>query len=252
MYNHPSREMTLSASMMFPIGLILLVAGFIQGLTGFGFGMVAMSLTPLLVDVKFASILIALLSTVNNFLVLWSVRRSVNLRNVLFIFLGGVMGIPIGVYLLKTLDAALIKRILGTVLVVFSGYSLARRGEPKFRIGEIWAVPMGICSGVLNGIINMGGPPVIIYTYHKGWDKRVVKATMVFYFCVLSTYKISLFVAARMISGEILKLSLILIPIMFLGTGLGFPIFERINREGMRRITFILLLVLGVILILRT
>ena len=241
----------MSASMMLPIGLILLVAGFIQGLTGFGFGMVAMSLMPLLVDVKFASILIALLSTVNNFLVLWSVRRSVNLRNVLFIFLGGAMGIPVGVYLLKTLDAALIKRMLGTVLVIFSSYSLLRRGEPKLRIGEIWAVPMGICSGVLNGIINMGGPPVIIYTYHKGWDKKVVKATMVFYFCVLSTYKIGLFVAARMISGEILKLSLILIPIMFLGTGLGFPIFERINREGMRRITFTLLLILGVILILR-
>jgi hypothetical protein len=237
--------------MIVPLGLILFAAGFIQGLTGFGFGMVAMSLTPIFVDVKFASIFIALLCAVNNFFVLWSVRKAVSLRRVFLIFLGGAIGIPIGIYLLKTLDAGLIKKMLGIVLVGFSGYSLLRRGESELRLGRIWAMPMGILSGVLNGIINMGGPPVIIYTYHKGWDKRVVKAALVLYFTVMSAYKVGLLVAARMISTGMLKLSLILIPIMFIGTVLGFPIFERINKEGMRRITFGLLLVLGVLLILR-
>ncbi|RKY01414.1 hypothetical protein DRP77_09745, partial [Candidatus Poribacteria bacterium] len=190
-------------------------------------------------------------STVNNFFVLWSVRDSLSFRRIYPLLIGAAFGIPVGVYLLKALDAVLIKRGLGAVLILFSSYSLLKRGEAGIKIGRVWALPAGVVSGVLNGLINMGGPPVIIYTYHKGWDKRSVKAALTLYFTVMSLYKIPVLTGMGLVTWRAVKLMLLLIPIIFAGALIGFTLFERVNRETMRRITYSLLLGLGITLLFR-
>jgi uncharacterized membrane protein YfcA len=231
------------------LAVIMFLSGFVHGLAGFGLGMVSMSLLPFWVDVKFASVFVSLVSLIVNLLMLWYLRRSVGIRKVLPIVTGGAIGIPVGVYLLRTLDAGIIKTILGIVLVVFSGYSLLKHRDPKTNIANIWGIPIGICSGVLNGIINMGGSPVVIYTYHKGWDKSAIKATLVLYFTLLLLYKISILVGAGMVTLDMVRSGVIVMPSMLIGAGLGCLLFDRVSRGAMRRITFGLLLIIGLVLL---
>ena len=163
------------------LSVIFLLSGFVMGLTGFGFGMVAMSLSPLLIDVKQANVLVTILALLNCLFVAWRMRHAIDLKKVFPIFLGAIIGVPIGVYLLKILPPEIIKFILGIILVTFSTYSIFRKESARY-IRRWWGVPIGILSGILNGIINMGGPPVIIYTYYQRWDKDSIKATLITYF----------------------------------------------------------------------
>lgn len=232
------------------LAVVFLLSGFVQGLTGFGFGMVSMSLAPLLIDIKQANVLVTILSLLNCLFVMWSVRHAVDLKKVLPIFLGAIIGVPIGVYLLKVLQPKTIKIILGVILIGFSAYSIFRKESAK-RLGKRWAFPIGILSGILNGVINMGGPPVIIYTYYQNWDKDSVKATLITYFAICSSYKVGVLVLSKFVTLEIIKMSGILLPIVYAGAFLGFVWFAKVNKEQMRKITFSILICLGLLLILK-
>jgi len=232
------------------LAVVFLLSGFVQGLTGFGFGMVSMSLSPLFIDIKQANVLVTILSLLNCLFVMWSVRHAVDLKKVLPIFLGAIIGVPIGVYLLKVLQPKTIKIILGVILIGFSTYSIFRKESSK-RIGKRWAFPIGILSGILNGVINMGGPPVIIYTYYQNWDKDSIKATLITYFAICSGYKVCVLLLSKFVTLEIIKMTGILLPIVYAGAFLGFVWFERVNKEQMRKITFSILICLGLLLILK-
>jgi len=239
------------------IKLILLVvfflSGFIQGLTGFGFGIVAMSLSPFLIDVKQANVIVTILALLNSLFVTWSVRHAVDFRKILPIFAGAIVGVPIGVYLLKVLHPRIIKIILGVILVTFSSYSVffKKDSTKEIAVRKIWVFPIGILSGILNGIINMGGPPVIIYTYYQKWDKDSIKATLTAYFTMCAAYKIFVLFISKLVTIEIIKMGGILLPTVFIGTYLGVLWFGKANKQQMRKITFSILLFLGFLLLFK-
>ena len=232
------------------LAVVFLLAGFLQGLTGFGFGMVAMSLSPFLLDIKQANVLVTILALFNCLFVTWSVRHAVDFKKILPMFLGALPGIPIGVYLLKILQPKTIKIILGIILIGFSTYSIFRK-ESTRRIGKRWSVPMGMLGGILNGLIHMGGPPVIIYTYYQNWDKDSIKATLITYFAMGAAYKLVVLLLSKFVTFEIVKTSGILLPIVYFGAFLGFIWFARVNKRQMRKITFSILICLGWLLILK-
>jgi len=232
------------------LAVVFLASGLIQGLTGFGFGMVSMSLAPLVIDIKQANILVTILILLNSLFVTWRMRHAIDFRKVLPIFLGAIIGVPVGVYLLKILQPSIIKTILGVVLISFSSYSLLRKENIKY-IGRRWAFPTGIVSGISTGLINIGGPPVIIYTYYQKWDKDSIKATLITFFTMGSIYKVAILLFSKLVTLEVIKMSGILLPIMYLGAFLGFVLFEKANREQMRKITFSILVFLGLLLLFK-
>lgn len=233
------------------LAVVFLGAGFIQGLTGFGFGMVAMSLSPLLIDVKQANVLVTILALLNSLFVTWNVRHAVDFKKILPIFIGAIVGIPIGVYLLTVLQPNIIKFILGIILITFSTHSIFRKESNK-HIRRRWAFPMGTLSGISNGLINMGGPPVVIYTYYQKWNKDSIKATLAFYFIMCTAYKLAVLILSKLVTVEIIKMSGILLPMVYLGAFLGFVWFGRVNKEQMRNVTFSILIILGLLLLFKS
>lgn len=232
------------------LSVVFLVSGFVMGLTGFGFGMVAMSLSPLLINIKQANVLVTILALLNCLFVTWHMRHAIDLRKVLPIFLGAIIGVPIGVYLLKILQPEVIKSILGVILITFSTYSILKKDSKRYII-KWWGIPIGILSGILNGIINMGGPPVIIYTYYQKWNKDSIKATLITYFTFCTSYKVVLLIVSKLVVLETVKMVGIMLPVVYIGAFLGTVWFEKVNREQMRKVTFSVLICLGVLLLIK-
>src|SRR5260221_615998 len=82
------------------LALALVCAGFVQGMTGFGFGLVSMSLMPLVIGVKQAaaiSTVFSFLATVTTFIRHY---REYNWRLGLTFLVTVCVGVPIGVYFL--------------------------------------------------------------------------------------------------------------------------------------------------------
>ena len=154
---------------------LLLVAGFTQGATGFGFGLVVMSVLPHVLDVREAVPLVSVYGLVLTIVMLWRYRAWISPRRFLPVLAGVAVGTPLGALYLRSIDPRVVTGTLGAFLLVYATTSLlAERGRgdaaPEVRIGRRWGPVAGLLGGLLGGAFNTGGPPIIVYATARGWD----------------------------------------------------------------------------------
>ena len=97
-----------------PFDLILLVvgavvAGFVQGVSGFAFAMVAMSFWAWGLDPKLAAVMAVFGSLTGQLVAAFSVKRALKLSTLWAYLAGGLVGIPLGVLVLPVLDPNVFK-----------------------------------------------------------------------------------------------------------------------------------------------
>lgn len=157
---------------------VLVLAGFVQGLTGFGFGMVAMGLLPLVIGLEQAlavATLAGLATTLTN--------TGLTLKHLRWpstgpLWIGTVVGVPVGFGALTAVPQPVVMRLLGVCLCVLVWFDLTTdREEVSHWPGWAgWCV--GLASGTLSGAFNIGGPPLVAYVYGRPWPKEQQVATL--------------------------------------------------------------------------
>lgn len=228
----------------------LFLASFTQGVTGFGFGMVAMALLPLFSDVRQASIIIGLFSLVTTGSVLLSVRRHFAWKDYLWPTLGMVGGMPLGVYALVLLDGMVIRRLVGVAIMVACLQMILPSGQRARVISWPWALAAGFTSGILGGAFAIGGPPVIAYASLQNWESPRYKAMLCSFFATSNLYRIVIMLGAGLITREIAFRFLWGLPVVLVGVMTGISMFGRLSRETFRKAVIVTLIVLAFTLLL--
>ena len=148
------------------------VAGFVQGLSGFGFSMVAMSFWVWGLDPRAAAVLAVFGSLTGQIVAAFSVRRTLGWRDLMPFLAGGAMGVPIGVALLPHLNPAWFKLVFGTLLVAWCPVMLFAHQLPKFTAGGRWAdAAVGSVGGFLGGLGGFSGAAPTLWCTLRGMDK---------------------------------------------------------------------------------
>ena len=140
--------------------LILAIAAFVQSATGFGMALVCMAGLPLIMQVPEAVALVAVFNLLVTANVMWLNRSGFSWPKAWPLALAMVIGIPLGYFGFKSIDATLIIRILGGLLVTISltDLRLSERGPEKALQLPRWAAfPIGLGGGILGGAFNIGG-----------------------------------------------------------------------------------------------
>ena len=121
--------------------------GIVNGLTGFGTALTAMGLWLYALPPTVAASLAIICSSVSQLQTLHLIWRTVRWRRVLTFVLPGVLGVPIGTFLLPHIDPRLFKMGVGLFLVAYSSYVLVR----KVHLNSDWG------GAAANGVIGFGG-----------------------------------------------------------------------------------------------
>ncbi len=157
---------------------VLSLAGFVQGLTGFGFGMVAMAMLPALLGMQDAQAIV----TVAGFTATLT-RTALTLGDVQWtsvgrLWIGSLVGVPLGFALLTSAPQDLVMRGLGLALCAMVMFEIcfARRRGIRLPPWSAWGI--GLTSGALSGAFNVGGPPLVAYIYDRPWTKEQQVATL--------------------------------------------------------------------------
>jgi len=222
-------------------------AAVVQGTLGFAFGMVAMALAALVIDVRTASILVSPLAFVNVSTTLWSVRRSIRWKLVLPVVGGTLVGIPFGLAILLGGNLILIRFLVSALLVYVGVTSLIGWKERRDALPGRVAAVAGLGVGVIGGATNIGGPPLVAYASRQPWDAETFKATLLTTFFVSSGTKSALLIANGAIDARMLACIAGLVPAIIAGSLIGVHLFNRINKERFKRIISWTLLVLAVL-----
>jgi hypothetical protein len=142
------------------------VGGLVQGISGFAFAMVAMSIWVWGVDPQLAAVMAVFGGVTGQVISAIRVRRGWHLSILWPFLLGSAVGIPIGTRLLPYLDPSQFKLVLGMLLVVCCSAMLATARLPHIDKGA--RISISSCSPQPSG--RWSGPAASAATCCRRWQ----------------------------------------------------------------------------------
>jgi uncharacterized membrane protein YfcA len=226
------------------------LAGFVQGLSGSNFGLVAMAVWAWLLDPTLTGPLIVCGSLTGQLLAIRSLFHSFNRQLLLPMLAGGLLGVPLGVALLHLLDPTLFRLGVGVLLLVWCPLMLLSRELPRVAWGGRGAnAGVGVVGGVMGGLGGLTGPAPVLWAALKGWDRDTQRS-------VIQGFNLSmhlLTMAVYLVSGTITTEALSLFPLVIVAvlgpTLIGLRLYRRVSDQGFRRVLLSLLSLSGLILV---
>ena len=229
--------------------LVMFVSGITYGLAGFGFALVSVPIMIIFLSPKVVVPIIVIRSFVISLIILFEARKWVDLKRIWPLMIAGVAGIPIGTYLLITLDASIVKILIGSVTIPFAIASLA--GFKKhIRSEKLAFAPVGLISGLLTTSTSLSGPPVILFFVNQDVEKQKFRANLVAYFTVLDLVAIPAFMIGGVITTAVINHALWFLPATILGAITGIKLAHRVSEKLFRNIALVIIIFAGLLSIL--
>ena len=238
--------------LLLPTASVIFLAGLVQGLAGFGSALVAVPLLALLMPVETAVPLMALLAIAISVFNLLHLHHAARLQPVLRLLAGYLLGTPLGFFFLTHAPEEVVLGVLGLFISGYALFSLAGR-QPRAPWLRSWRVGLGMISGSLGAAFSTNGPPVILHVAaHSEWDADRQKVTLTLFFLLSSLITAAAHGLGGLITREVLHWLLWSAPFLVLGTVAGILLYRRLGERDYKRITFVLILVAGVVLMGRS
>ena len=238
--------MSLDTSLLALLSAMFL-GGFVSGISGFAFSAVAgaillqvyapMSAVPLMM----ACALIAQLYG------LFSLRGSMEWRKAVPLIVGGAIGIPIGLQILKATDTHTFRLGFGIFLAAYAAYMLfwpatlaARRKE-----GNVTTAAIGLAGGVVGGLSAFPGALPTIWCDLRGFSKDLKRGMTQPYIALMQFLGVLLVFIKGDLPADFMPKLLWSLPAVIAGCVLGLALFGKVNDLVFRRVVLASLLISG-------
>ncbi|MBS4045884.1 MAG: sulfite exporter TauE/SafE family protein [Alphaproteobacteria bacterium] len=226
------------------------LAGFVQGLSGFAFAMVASAVWAWAVEPQLVAAMAVFGGFSGQLLAALTVRRGFDLKLLLPFVLGGLAGIPVGVGILPLLDVTLFKLGFGALLVVTCPIMLLGNRLPQVRAGgRVADGAAGFIGGVLGGIGGVSGAIPTLWCTLRGMPKDQQRAVIQNFNLGMLGVTLALYVGTGVITTATLPMLAIVLPAMLIPTLLGAKLYIGISEATFRRLVLGLLTVSGLALL---
>jgi uncharacterized protein len=236
-----------------PVLLIVVgaaVAGFVQGLSGFAFGLVATSFWAWAIEPRLAAAMAVFGALTGQVIAAVTVRRGFQWRLLLPFLAGGAVGVPIGVAVLPRLDVHWFKTLLGLLLVVWCPLMLAARRLPRVRAGGRLADGVaGALGGMMGGIGGYTGVIPTLWCTLRGFDKDAQRAVVQNFNLAALAVTMATYVGTGIVTRDMLPVFAIVAPAMLVPSLLGARVYIGISEASFRQVVLALLTLSGVALL---
>ncbi|MBI3625854.1 MAG: sulfite exporter TauE/SafE family protein [Candidatus Rokubacteria bacterium] len=239
-----------------PAGLSLLavlLASYIKGAIGFGFPTISTPILALFLEPRTAIVILILPNIV--FDGIQAVRKPGlpdTLRRHWILYLCGIGGTFLGTQILVRVSSQRLLLILGAFLILFVAVNVSRLSfRVPSRLERYLSPPVGLFAGVLGGITNVPGLPLVLYFYALGMDKAEFIRSIAFSFLVYKIAQLASVIYFSLLTWRLFGLSV-------LATGLGLGAFwlglktqDRVDQVTFNRVVLGFLAVVGIWLVIR-
>jgi uncharacterized protein len=230
------------------------VAGFVQGLSGFAFSMVSMSIWVWGLDPKLAAVMAVFGSLVGQVIGVFSVPRTLSWRELAPFLLGGLVGIPIGVLLLPQLDAALFKLGLGLLLVTACPAMLFASRLPRVEIrhpalARVADALAGAGGGFMGGLGGFTGVIPTLWCTLRGLHKAAQRAVVQNFNLAALAVTMAAYVATGAVTRPMWPLLPVVAAAVLVPSLIGARLYHRLSEQTFRRVVLGLLTLSGAVML---
>ncbi|MDB5419343.1 MAG: hypothetical protein JWP50_2762 [Phenylobacterium sp.] len=240
--------------------VILAASAVMSGLSGFGFsaiGALCLTLLPPQLGVP----LLMTLSAANQVMSLRQLKADMKPFRQWWpdgpapYLLGGLIGVPLGLMILRSLPTSNLMAVFGGFLVLYAAYSLLKPRAAHAQVKDSWLASslVGMTGGVIGGFTAFPGAPVVVWSGLRHLPKRESRAIVQPYIFGLQVLAIGLLALQRpqTFDRSYWMLVAITVPVVLPCTLLGVNLYRSLSDINFRRVTFMLLGVSGVGLLIK-
>ncbi|TAJ37000.1 MAG: sulfite exporter TauE/SafE family protein [Reyranella sp.] len=227
-----------------------LAAGFVNGLSGTGYALVALGFWLQAMSPLTAAPLTALCGVAGHVQSLPTIWKGVRWPRLWPMLAAGIVGVPIGTMLLEHVQPSPLKIGVGTLLIFYSAWMAFVRRPPIVTGGGRAAdAAVGFTGGVLGGMASLSGPAPAIWAQLRGFGKSEQRG-------VNQPFNMSILLLALVSAGiagfldrTFFIWAAITVPVTLVGARVGLLLYGRIGEAGFRRVILVLLVLSGATLI---
>ena len=230
---------------------IALTAGVIKGFAGFGGGMFMVPLLSILYGPVEAVIMILLLEAPANVVLMPRALRDTNWSLVTPMVIATLVSIPMGTYVLVSVDGDLLRRVIGGLVIVFVGVMYIG-WRYRGALSAWTSLAVGAVAGFLAGAAGMGGPVLVMYLMAdpETFAARVRGSLLTIAMFLIVFMMINLVLFEAVTVAPVWR-SIILIPLIVVGAWAGTRLFLIASEAHFRRFALLFIGVAGLIAIIK-
>ena len=222
------------------LAAVLFIAGCVRGFAGFGAGMIFM---PVATSVLVPSTAAAAFLFIDGIVALPLVIRALRMcdwATVLPAVIGAVVFVHFGAWLLANADVLILRWtifaiVAGLLLLLVSGWRYHRKPGTAISLG------VGGVAGVLGGISQVSGPPVVAFWLSSAKEPAVVRANLIIFFALASFGTFAAYILNGFFTLEVFHLLLMAIPVYAIAIFAGSRGFKNANPDLYRKIAYVLI-----------
>lgn len=233
--------------------MVLLIGSFIQGSSGFGFGLFSMGLLPVIFTLKDSTLLVLSLTLITSLSIIARVYKYIDIKGLLVILSAAMTGRVFSFFFLNWFgDMNFMKKWLGFFLIamVFYLFFKKKQWNTSIIMKPITPVILGFIGGFIGGVFAVGGPFFVFYYLMLYEEKHRYNANLQVTFVFTSLFSLTL----HGIHGDFHSTMFIYFIIgagsVLLGANMGLKWFERLQRERIQKLASFIVLLAGLNLIL--
>lgn len=229
---------------------LVLFGSYVQTVAGFALGMIliagssALALFPLPVTTA----VISLVSMVNIFLALHGHYPRIYRRGVIWLILGQLPFVAVGVALLNYLDASaerVLQGLLGMFILLGCGAMMIRPKPKDVVSGRSAFFAAGVGGGLLGGLFSASGPVIGWFVYRQPLGVPEIRASLLAAFALGTIARTVVVGVDGGLTRDVWLLTAWSIPLVLLATWLGRRFPPALSEMSLRRLAFALLFAMG-------
>ncbi len=226
------------------------VAALVSGLAGFAFALVAAGAFLQFLPPTTAVPIVLAGSAVAQLYSVFALRRAIVWPRLAPFVVGGLVGLPIGIYLLTTIEPSGFRLVVGLFLVSYSAWALIAPAPAPITTGGALADGcIGAVGGVLGGLAALSGAIPTIWCGLRGWTRDEARAVYQPYILVMQIVALAMAAAAGAIDRAAIGGFAVALPAVLIGAALGMRLYRHVNDRQFRLIVLWLLLASGAALL---
>lgn len=224
-------------------------AGIIQTLTGFGSGIIQITILSQYFNMVAAPAINSAICLVLTSILTWKYRHFLNWKIVLPPSIPYVIASVSLISVVEKINLTLLSLCFGVFLLFISAYFLFFEKKINVKPSLSSALLCGAISGACSGLFGIGGPVIALYFLIIADNHNSYTANIQFLFTATNICNMSARVLRGIYTLELFPATLVGIIGIIAGENIGLKISGRLNQMVMKRVVYIYVGISGIVTI---
>ncbi|GAA1188658.1 TSUP family transporter [Nesterenkonia xinjiangensis] len=187
-----------------------------------------------------AALLILLL--VGDLFAVWMYRHDVDWATLRRLVPAVLVGLLVGVVFLGLSSDAVVRRVIGGILLALLAFTLWRRRSrtDATELGRTAAYGYGWLGGFTTMVANAGGPVMSMYLLAMRLPVKAFLGTTAYFFFAVNLAKLPFQVGLGLLTLEVLTIAAVLVPLVVVAAFAGRWLATRISQRMFDRLVLVL------------